>query len=292
VKKLYKLFVIFLLCFGTAVLVLPFLQGSDIAVLNPKGIIGLKQKELIITSTWLMLIVVIPVFLLTLFVAWRYKESNKKSKYDPNWDYSFVLESLWWAVPFVIIFFLSVIAWKSSHELDPFKPIENGKAPLKIQTVALQWRWLFIYPEQGIATINYVQFPEDTPLEFEITADAPMNSFWIPQLGGQIYAMPGMRSKLYLIADKLGTFRGSSANLSGKGFAQMAFEAKATSQEDFHQWVQSVKSSSKGLNLENYNQLALPTEKNSKTFYVLEEKDLYDQILMKYTMPDMQHGMP
>lgn len=281
-KKKYKALILILLC---AACIIPFLKGGDIAVLNPAGMIGLKQKGLILTSTWLMLIIVLPTLVLTFVIAWRYRESNKEPKYAPHWDYSFLAESIWWGVPCLIILALSILVWKSSHELDPFKPIDTDKKPLVIQAVALQWKWLFIYPEQKIASVSYVQFPEEVPLQFEITADAPMNSFWIPKLGGQIYAMPGMKTKIYLLANEKGSFRGSSANLSGKGFARMTFVAKSISQSDFDEWVQSAQSSSNKLNLNVYNELAQPSESVPETVYVLEDVDLYDQIIMKYGMP-------
>ncbi|NDD59526.1 MAG: cytochrome ubiquinol oxidase subunit II, partial [Chlamydiae bacterium] len=175
--------------------------------------------------------------------------------------------------------------WKSTHDLNPYKPIATSQKPLKIQVVALQWKWLFIYPEQGIATLNFVQFPEKTPVSFEITADAPMNSFWIPQLGGQIYAMPAMVSQLNLIADEQGSFRGVSANLSGDGFAGMTFVAKASSETEFHQWVNSVRRSGNFLNLKEYNRLVKPSAYCPEAFYLLKEDNLFDHILMKYKAP-------
>ena len=283
-KKKYKRLLLTFLFIGLIGVVAFLAQWEDIAVLNPKGIVGVKEKKLLITASWLMLIIVIPVLILAFVIPWRYRKNNAKAKYDPDWDYSFLAEALWWGVPFVIIVILSVLVWRSSHELDPFKPLESENKPLKIQTVALQWRWLFIYPELGIATINYIQFPEQTPLHFEITADAPMNSFWIPKLGSQIYAMPGMNSQLYLMADDMGSFRGSSANLSGKGFSKMNFVAKASSSQDFDQWVDAVKQSSNQLNRQVYDQLVQPSENTQEMFYVLEEDDLYDQIIMKYKM--------
>lgn len=239
-----------------------------------------------ITATWLMLIVVIPVFLLMIFVSWRYRAGNKKATYRPDWDYNHWFECIWWGFPFSIVIFLSIIAWQSSHELDPYKPIESDVKPLKIQVVALQWKWLFIYPEQNIATVNFFQFPEQTPINFEITADAPMNSFWIPQLSGQIYAMPGMSTKLHLIANAIGSYRGSSANLSGDGFAGMTFVAKASSEADFQKWVDSIKDASTSLDLIEYHQLAKPSEYNPVALFSLKDKDLYEQIVMKYMMPN------
>lgn len=285
-SKKYKYTLFVLLAIGVVLAILAYLFSVDIAVLDPKGMIAYKQRSLFITSTLLMLIVVIPVFILTVFVYWKYKAGNDKAKYSPDWDKSHLLEVIWWGFPFALVFVLGIIGWKSCHELDPFKPIANGTQPLRIQVVALDWKWLFIYPEQNIATVNFVQFPEHTPLDFEITADAPMNSFWIPQLGGQIYAMPGMRSKLHLIADERGVFKGSSANLSGTGFAGMQFTAKASSEAEFSGWVQSVKQSPNVLGLDEYNRLIEPSSYNAVVSYSLEKNDLFDYIIMKYMMPE------
>lgn len=260
-----------------------FINTHDIAVLNPKGMIGEKESDLIITASLLMLIIVVPVLILTGFFAWRYREENVKAKHAPDWEHNYIAEYCWWGIPFVIIVILAVITWKSSYELNPFKPLETDKKPVTIQVVALQWKWLFLYPEQGIATINFVQFPEKTPINFEITSDAPMNSFWIPQLGGQIYAMPAMRSKLHLIASEAGNFRGVSANISGTGFAGMVFTAKASSEREFNQWIQSIKQGKKPLMWDGYNQLVEPSEYVPPASYVLMQPDLFDRVLMKYT---------
>ncbi len=283
-KKIH--FAFFTLLFsGMALASILYLLYGDIAVLNPKGIIALEESNLIIISTLLMLIVVIPVFILSFIVAWKYRAGNKKAKYDPDWDHSTLAESIWWGVPFAIVIVLSIITWKSSHTLDPFKPIKASTKPITIQVVALQWKWLFIYPEQNIATVNFFQFPEKTPVSFEITADAPMNSFWIPQLSGQVFAMPGMKTKLHLMADEVGSYRGSSANISGKGFAGMTFVAKSSTQTDFDTWVESVKQSPHLLSLDAYKQLATPSENNPVASYVLTREDLYNWIVMKYMMP-------
>ena len=284
-KKKFKIAVIALLCIAAVVASIVFLSTQNIAVLNPKGMIAIKQRQLLLTATWLMLIVVVPVFIMTLAFAWKYREKNRTAKYAPDWEHNYLAEILWWGIPFIIIVILAVITWDSSHELSPYKPIENGKKQLKIQVVALEWKWLFIYPEQGIAVVNFVQFPEKTPISFEITADAPMNSFWIPQLGGQIYAMPAMATRLHLIANEIGQFRGSSANLSGAGFAGMTFMANSSSQEDFDAWVQSVKVSSSPLGLEEYAQLMKQSQYDAVKYYALMQNDLFDQIVMKYFMP-------
>ncbi len=262
-----------------------YIKTHNIVVLNPKGIIGIKEKELLIIATLLMLLVVVPVFIFTLIFPLHYRAGKGKGKYDPEWGHSSLAEALWWGVPFFIVTLLAIITWTSTHELNPFSPIRNGKKPLVIQAVALEWKWLFIYPEQRIATVNFIQFPENVPLDFEITADAPMNSFWIPQLGGQIYAMPAMRTKLHLIANEKGSYRGCSSNISGKGFAGMVFTAKATTQEEFEAWISSVKNASLSLDAATYEKLAKPSEYNPMQEYILEKADLFDSIIMKYRKP-------
>ena len=246
-----------------------YLSTQNMGVLNPKGLISIQQRRLMIQASLLMLIVVIPVFVLTAVFACKYREGNTRSKYTPDWEHSALAESIWWGIPLLIIVVMAFITWKSSHELSPFKPLESDVKPITIQVVALDWKWLFIYPEEGIATVNYLQFPEKTPLNFLITADAPMNSFWIPQLGGQVYAMPAMTSQLHLLANETGVFRGASANLSGEGFAGMIFEATATSQEDFESWVKQVKGSSKKIGVDSYGVLAAPSQYNPQESYQL-----------------------
>lgn len=283
--KKYKIALIVLLSLGALFWCAMLLKGVNVAVMNPKGLIASKQRDLIITATLLMLIVVIPVFLLTIFISWKYRAGNKEAKYSPDWDHNSKAEMVWWGFPLIIILVLSIVTWKWTHDLDPFKPIQSDAKPMTVQVVALRWKWLFIYPEHGIASVNFVQFPEQVPIKFEITSDAPMNSFWIPQLGGQIYAMPGMMSQLNLIADEQGIFSGSSANLSGKGFAGMRFVAKASSQAEFDKWVVSVQGSSQSLNREEYKRLAEPSEYNQPAFYLLQDDGLFNWSIMKYTMP-------
>ncbi len=284
-KKKYKLALWIIVALVAIELTVLYLQSVDVAVLNPKGLIALKEKNLFIAAIALMLIVVIPVLFMTFYFAWKYRADNPKAKYDPDFDHSMLAETIWWGFPFLIIIFLSVLTWKSSHELDPFKPIEAKAKPMTIQVVALQWKWLFIYPEQNIASVNFVQFPEKVPIAFEITSDAPMNSFWIPQLGGQIYAMPGMKTKLHLIADEAGSYSGSSANLSGKGFAGMRFTAKATSQEEFEAWASLARSSPQGLDQAAYDELSRPSQYNPVAFYVLKDDGLFERIVMQYMTP-------
>ncbi|HSX12920.1 MAG TPA: ubiquinol oxidase subunit II [Chlamydiales bacterium] len=261
---------------------LEYVSNHNIQVMNPKGLIAAKQKWLILVSAGLMCLVVIPVFIMIPLFYWKYREQNKKSKYAPEWGHSTLAEIIWWGIPCLMIAVLGILTWTSTHALNPYQPIVNGKKPLNIQVVALDWKWLFIYPEQGIATVNYVQFPKDTPITFSISADAPMNSFWIPQLAGQIYAMPGMTTKMNLIANEAGNYKGLSANISGKGFAGMFFRAVATSDEEFEEWVSKVRSSPLYLSNSEYEQLARPSEYNKVTYYSGVSDGLFNQIVMKY----------
>lgn len=284
--KIKHKFVFFLLLTITAALsMVLYFYGFGSAVLNPQGTIGLKERDLMYIAISLMLIVVIPVLLLLFAICVRYRAGNKEAKYTPDWDHDVLAECIWWGFPFLIIIFLSILTWKSSFELDPYRPLQSSVKPLRIQVVALQWKWLFIYPEQQVASVNFFQFPEKTPISFEITADAPMNSFWIPELGGQIYAMPGMNTRLHLIADDIGNFRGSSANLSGEGFASMVFFARSSSHAEFNEWLHSVRESSHFLTKETYSILAQPSMFNPEVVYSLKDVNLFDQILMKYMIP-------
>ncbi|MET0979723.1 MAG: ubiquinol oxidase subunit II [Candidatus Saccharimonadales bacterium] len=263
-----------------------YINGLPIEILNPKGIIAQKQYDLLVFTTLLGLIVVVPVFVMTIAIAWRYREGNTKAKYTPNKDTNRIAETIWWTIPIILITILSVVTWTSTHDLDPHKPLASTTTPITIQVIALDWKWLFIYPDQDIATVNLVQFPTDTPVNFEITADAPMNSFWIPQLGGQIYAMSGMTTKLHLNATEAGDYKGSSANISGEGFAGMKFTARATSKTDFDTWVKKVKKSPDILSETEYNSLAKQSKNNPEAFYASSADGLYDTILMKYMMPE------
>ena len=267
------------------------MNGNNIAVLNPAGIIADKQKSLIILTVILGLFVVLPVFALLFGIAWKYREGNTKARYTPNAKGNTWLEILWWGIPAIIIVILSIVTWQSSHELDPYKEIPTDKDHTMVQVVALQWKWLFIYPELGIASVNYLPFPEKTPIHFEITSDAPMNSFWIPNLGGQVYAMSGMSTTLHLEASSTGTYRGSSANISGAGFARMNFNAQSMSQKDFDTWAENAATSSNMLDVHTYESLAKPSTADVPKVFRLMEPDLYNEIMMKYMMPDMGHGM-
>jgi len=262
------------------------LSGCKFALLDPKGIIAADEKNIMITSVWLMSIVIVPVIILTFVFAWRYRAGNTKAKYTPDWSHSTVLELIWWSVPCIIIAILATITWKSTHELDPYKPLAvNNSKPITIQAIALEWKWLFIYPEQNIATINFVQFPAGVPVTFLITAEGPMNSFQIPQLAGQIYAMAGMQTKLNLIANAEGDYAGISANFSGDGFAGMKFTARASSQAQFDQWVKSVKQSPDKLTMAAYHRLVQPSENNRIQQFSAANSKIFEMAIMKSMMP-------
>lgn len=271
-----------LLALGLALWAL--VRGHTVDILNPAGLIGRQELGLMQTAVLLMLIVVVPVFVITGLIVWRYR-AGRQARYTPDWDHSVALELVWWAIPLAIIAILAVIAWQSAHRLDPFKPLASQTKPLTVQVVALQWKWLFIYPEQGVASVNDLELPAGTPINFQITADAPMNSFWIPQLGGQIYAMPGMVTQLHLVADRPGRYNGYSANISGTGFAAMHFTATATSQADFTAWVTKLKQTAKPLSFAAYGRLAQPATASRPSYYAGVEHSLYNDLVMKYMMP-------
>ncbi len=249
-----------------------------VAILDPKGYIGIEERNLLLILQGIMLLVVIPVYFFTFIFSWKYNASNKKAKYDPDLIDNRTAEYLWWGIPTVLTIIIGVLTYIKTDQLDPYRPIPSDKPTKTIQVVALQWKWLFIYPDEQIASVNFLQIPVDTPIRFEITADAPMNSFWIPRLGGQIYAMPGMKTVLHLIANETGDYRGSSANLSGEGFSGMNFITRASTEEEFQNWVANARGSAQSF---EYNELAKPSMKNSVEIY-RPDAGLFDQIVMKY----------
>ncbi|MBP1989797.1 ubiquinol oxidase subunit II [Paenibacillus eucommiae] len=263
---------------------------ENIIVLNPKGPIAEQQRDLMLISTLLCSVVIVPVLILTAIIIWRYRDKKgRKAKYTPNWEHSTKLEAIWWGIPILIILTLAVITVQATYALEPSKPIESDKEPVTIQVTSLDWKWLFQYPDQGIATVNEIKLPKDVPIRFEITADSPMNSFWIPQLGGQMYAMSGMAMTLYLQADELGTYWGSGANYTGKDFAKMYFNVEATTQEEFEQWVNEIKAASPKLTLEGYKQLAEPSASEILSFSAFPE-GLFEMTVTKYASSH-NHGL-
>lgn len=289
--------VLFMLVFSGIVLFIFLLMqpaqilyiGQSIDLLFAKGIIAIKERDLLFIIQAIMLLVVIPVYILTFVFSWKYQAHNPRGKYNPDLDENTLAEVIWWGLPLVITLIIGILTWIKTYELDPFRPLESEKKPVKIQVIALQWKWLFLYPEEKIASLNYVHVPEKTPINFEITSDAPMNSFWIPQLGGQIYAMPSMRTKLHLIADEPGLYNGSSANLSGKGFAGMRFLCEASNEEDYLKWIEEQKQSQNTLDMKKYEELAQPSSHAPVITYVLEDDNLFNKIIMKFMHPQMSH---
>lgn len=259
------------------------LSGCEGGVLDPKGQVGIDEKYLIVVATVLMLLVVIPVIGMTLYFAWRYREGREHEIYDPKWAHSTKIEVVVWLIPIVIIAILGTLTWSSTQELDPYKPLDHEHEPITIQVVSLNWKWLFIYPEQGIATVNEVVFPKDVPVEFKITSDTTMNSFFIPQLGSQIYSMAGMTTRLNLIANEAGEFDGISANYSGAGFTGMKFKAIARdSEQDFEKWVSAVKHSPATLNDDSYAQLAKHSENNPVSYYGSVDSQMFQHVVMQF----------
>ncbi|OZG70319.1 ubiquinol oxidase subunit II [Hahella sp. CCB-MM4] len=257
------------------------LAGCQGGVLDPKGQVGVDEKYLIIISTLLMLLVVIPVIVMTLYFAWKYRE-GRNEVYAPKWAHSSKIETIVWLVPITIILILGVITWRSTHALDPYKPLAEKSDALTVEVVSLNWKWLFIYPEQGIASVNELVIPTDVPVQFKITSESTMNSFFIPQLGSQIYSMAGMQTKLHLIANEPGTYEGFSANYSGAGFTGMKFETRATDNKGFDQWVASIKQDSPMLDDVRYGQLAQPSENHPVEYFGSVSDGLFHQIINKY----------
>lgn len=254
-------------------------------VLQPSGPIGAAQRDLFFIALGIMSLVAIPVFLLLFYIAWKYKATNKKSKYTPEWDSNKKLETIWWGIPIIVVGVLSVIAYQTAHTLDPFRPMDSGVKPIQVQVVALQWKWLFLYPEQRAASVNELIIPVSTPIEFTIASDAPMNSFWIPELGGQIYAMNGMSSKLHLQADRQGTFKGVSANLSGEGFADMKFTVRSVERSVFDATLAQKNRDSSSLDMSSYEALAVPSTLTEPQWYRLADAELHKKIVDKYMLP-------
>jgi cytochrome o ubiquinol oxidase subunit 2 len=287
------------------VLLLPgILAGCDTVILNPSGDVALQQRNLIITSTVLMLLIIVPVIALTLIFARHYHAENKEAVYDPEWHHSTQLEVVIWTAPLLIIIALGAITWLGTHTLDPYRPLTRldgsqpmpqDAKPLDVQVVALDWKWLFFYPEQGIATVNELAAPVNVPIAFKITSATVMNSFFIPALAGQVYAMAGMQTQLHAVINEEGIYNGFSANYSGSGFSRMNFAFHGLTQEGFDQWVAKVKGEGPALDRAAYMQLEKPSEQAPVQYFSSVENGLYDAILNmcatpgKMCMSEMHH---
>lgn len=261
---------------------------SKTVVLNPAGDVAAQQGNLVITATLLMLIIIVPVILLTLLFAWKYRQGNRDAKYDPDWHHSTVLELVIWTVPLMIIIALGALTWIATHKLDPYRPLDRIDAqralaadakPLEVQVVAMDWKWLFFYPEQGIATVNELAAPVDRPIRFKLTATSTMNAFYVPDLAGMIYAMPGMQTELNAVINKPGVFPGLASHYSGKGFSGMTFKFHGLSDAEFAQWIAKAKAEGKPLDKASYLALAQPSERDPVQRFSSVANGLYQKVL-------------
>lgn len=258
-------------------------KDTNVALFNPKGSIADEQQWLLTLSTIIMLVFGLPVILTIYFFTWKYRENNPNSSHDPSVGTSKKLLLFAWLGPIITVIILAGIMLPATQSLEPQRAIASDNEQLTIQVVALDWKWLFIYPEQNIATVNFVQIPVDTPVRFELTADeSPMSSFWIPNIGGMLYAMTGHVNPLNLIADEEGDYPGAAAEINGHGFAGMKFNTRVSSHEAFADWVEETEQSPIILDRTEYDKLLIPSENNPEAYYSSPDKDLYKSIVSKY----------
>jgi cytochrome o ubiquinol oxidase subunit 2 len=274
---------------------LAVLGGCNLVVLNPAGDIAIQQRDLVIISTVLMLLIILPVMALTALFAWHFRQSNTSAHYDPEWSHSTHLELIIWSAPLLIIICLGAVTWMATHMLDPYRPISRTapgvtaadiKKPLNVQVVALDWKWLFIYPDYGIATVNEMAAPLDHPINFKITSSSVMNAFYVPALAGMVYAMPGMQTQLHAVINKPGTFKGFSSNFSGSGFSEMRFNFIGADQAGFDKWVADVKASGgTTLGRTEYLELERPSEAVPVKKFTSVDPQLFHLILNRCVQP-------
>lgn len=254
-----------------------------IGMLNPKGLIAYQERKLFFDTLALMLIVVLPVIVMSLVFVFHYQVSHRVRDYKPNWSHSYFLETIWWAIPCVIIIILAILTWQKTHELDPYQPIAGHDQPLLVQAIALPWKWIFIYPELNIATVNDLEIPVGRQVEFWITADnAPMSAIFIPQLGSQIYAMAGMRTRLHLVANEIGRYDGMNTQYNGDGFSDMHFTVNVITPEAMQQWTDNMKKTAKPLTDEMYIALLKPSIKDKPQYFAGVNKDLFNHVVNLY----------
>jgi len=261
--------------------------GAEVAgVLNPKGVIAFEERQLLFDSLALMLIVVLPVIIMSFAFVYRYHQSRSGSEYKPDWCHSALLESIWWGVPMAIILILGIMTWTTTHELDPYNKIDVPGKPLQINVVALPWKWLFIYPEQKIATVNHLVLEKGRQVEFLLTTDnVPMSAFFIPQIGSQIYTMAGMRTRLHLIPTHIGTFRGLNSQYNGDGFSDMYFDVNVVVKKDLDRWYRKIKSSKKTLSAKAYKKLRQASIADPVQTFSKVEPNLFTTIIQSYQSP-------
>ena len=264
---------------AAALVVMP--TACSAGVLDPGGPIGRSDLLILLDSVAIMACIVVPVIVATLAIAWWFRASNTKATYLPNWSFSGRLEILTWSIPAMVVLFLGGVAWVGSHDLDPAKPLASPVQPLEVEVVSLDWKWLFIYPDQGVASVNRLVIPAGVPVHFRLTSATVMNSFFVPRLGSQIYTMAGMTTQLNLLADKPGTFSGLSAQFSGAGFSHMRFDVESVSPAGFTNWVAAAKSGSPALDGPAYAQLAKPSEDNPVATYSAVPPRLFETIVLE-----------
>ncbi len=253
--------------------------ASCSGVLDPHGPVGAAERVILFDATAIMLAVVVPVIVLTLAFAWWFRAGNARATYLPDWEYSGRIEVIVWCIPALVILFLGGIAWIGSHDLDPPKALDGSAAPIDVEVVSLDWKWLFIYPGEGIASVNRLVVPVGTPVHFRLTSASVMNSFFVPQLGSQIYTMAGMTTQLNLRADQAGTYPGLSAQFSGDGFSDMRFDVVAVPQDQFARWAEGVKAGGGSLDDAAYADLARPSKAVKPATYAQVSPGLFDLVL-------------
>ena len=258
-------------------------------ILHPKGPIADAERGLLFDAFSVMMLVIVPVIVMAFLFAWRYR-ARGGAAYAPKWDESTKLDAIVWAIPALIVLAVAVLVWRSTHRLDPYKPIASTVAPLEVQVVAQDWKWLFIYPEQGIAVVNQMAIPSGRPVSLRITSDTVMNSFYVPALAGQIYAMAGMQTRLQMLADTPGRFVGRNTQDSGGGFSDQHFEVLAMNQADFDGWVARARQAPARLDAPAYARLAERSRRNPVTFYAAVEPGLFESIIGRYNGPHHVHG--
>jgi cytochrome o ubiquinol oxidase subunit 2 len=254
-------------------------------VLDPQGPIAAAERLILLNATAIMLVVAVPVIVLTLAFAWWYRASNKRALHWPDWSYSGQVELVVWSIPAMVVILLSGVAWTGSHLLDPAVKIKSDAAPIRIEVVSLDWKWLFIYPDQSIATVNELMVPAGAPLEFMLTSATVMNAFFVPQLGSQIYTMPGMTTRLNLMADLPGDYPGLSSHFSGDGFSDMRFVVHALSAAEFSAWLSRTREHGTALDADGYAQLARSGSAAPIQSYSGVDPKLFEHILSQSMEP-------
>ena len=262
-----------------AVLLIAPLTGCNRGILDPVGPIAAQEKQLLINSTAIMLAIIIPTMLATVAFAWWFRRGNSKATYRPDWEYSGAIEMVVWAIPALTIMLLGGITWIGSHDLEPSKPLPAKSAPLKVEVVSLDWKWLFIYPDQGVATVNQLVVPAGTPVSFRLTSATVWNAFFVPQMGTMIYTMPRMTTQLNLQADRPGVYEGQSSHFSGDGFPGMQFQVQALPPQQFAAWAQSAHASQQKLDAAGYAELSQPSSYVKPITYGAVAPGLFDAIV-------------